>query len=233
LTLALAAHRKTGLNGPNTALNRKEKKALLSKNDKICLVSCSVLKSELQKLVKEGKLDVDLVFVSKSFHVDYALVEQNLRKVLEHSLKRYPGRVVVFYGDLCMGQDNEMKRLMEEYGVVKVDALNCIDCQLGGKGKIEEADPEHKWMFMGPGMIDFFKDAKLQLAKQGVDEEAFKRMFSGVKGFVILDTVGNGGELEEALEKVGVGVKIVETRQVGTENIRLLVLEAIEKSKTN
>jgi hypothetical protein len=84
----------------------------LSKNDKICLVSCSVLKSELQKLVKEGKLDVDLVFVSKSFHVDYALVEQNLRKVLEHSLKRYPGRVVVFYGDLCMGQDNEMKRLI-------------------------------------------------------------------------------------------------------------------------
>jgi hypothetical protein len=204
----------------------------LSKNDKICLVSCSVLKSELQKLVKEGKLDVDLVFVSKSFHVDYALVEQNLRKVLEHSLKRYPGRVVVVYGDLCMGQDNEMKRLMEEYGVVKVDALNCIDCQLGGKGKIEEADPEHKWMFMGPGMIDFFKDAKPQLAKQGVDEEAFKRMFSGVQGFVILDTVGNGEELKEALEKVGMGVKIVETRQVGTENIRLLVLEAIEKSKT-
>lgn len=204
----------------------------MSKNDKICLVSCSVLKSELQKLVKEGKLDVDLVFVSKSFHVDYALVEQNLRKVLEHTLKRYPGRVVVVYGDLCMGQYNEMKRLMEEYGVAKVDALNCIDCQLGGKGKIEEADPEHKWMFMGPGMIDFFKDAKFQLAKQGVDEEAFKRMFSGVQGFVILDTVGNGEELKRELEKVGMGVNVVETRQVGSENIRLLVLEAIDKSKT-
>ena len=166
------------------------------KNDKICLVSCSVLKSELQKLVKEGKLDVDLVFVSKNFHVDYALVEQNLRKVLEHTLKRYPGRVVLVYGDLCMGQDNEMKRLAEEYGVVKVDALNCIDCQLGGKGTVEAADPEHKWMFMGPGMIDFFKDAKGQLAKQGVDEETFQKMFSGIEGFVVLDTVGNGEELQ-------------------------------------
>ena len=190
----------------------KENKTLLGKNEKICLVSCSVLKSELQALVKEGKLDVDLVFVSKNFHVDYALVEQNVRKVLEHTLKRYPGRVVLVYGDLCMGQDNEMKHLAEEYGVVKVDALNCIDCQLGGKGKIEAADPEHKWMFMGPGMIDFFKDSKQLLAEQGVDEETFKRMFSGIEGFVILDTVGNGEELKRELEQLGMGVKVLETR---------------------
>ncbi len=202
----------------------------MSKNEKICLVSCSVLKSELQALVKEGKLDVDLVFVSKNFHIDYALVEQNLRKVLAHTLKRYPGRVVVVYGDLCMGQDNEMKRLMEEYGVVKVDALNCVDCQLGGKGKVETVDPAHKFMFMGPGLIDFFKDSKKLLAEQGVDEETFKRMFSGIEGFVILDTVGNGQELKRELEQLGMGVKILETRQVGLENIRLLVMEAIDKS---
>jgi len=200
------------------------------KTDRICLVSCSVLKSELQKLVKENKLDVDLVFVSKTFHVEYALVEQNVRKVLEHTLKRYPGRVVLVYGDLCMGQDNEMKRLAQEYGVVKVDALNCVDCQLGGKGKVEAADPEHKFMFMGPGMIDFFKDAKDLLAEQGVDEGTFKKMFSGIEGFVILDTVGNGEALKSALEGFGLGVKVVETRKIGVENIRLLVLEAIDKT---
>ena len=122
---------------------------------------------------------------------------------------------MLVYGDLCMGQDNEMKRLCEEYGVVKVDALNCIDCQLGGKGKIEAADPEHKWMFMGPGMIDFFKDCKATLPEQGVDEETFKRMFSGIQGFVILDTVGNGEELKRELEKLGMGVNVLETRQVG------------------
>jgi hypothetical protein len=202
----------------------------MSKESKICLVSCSVLKPELQRLVKEGKLDVDLVFVSKNFHVDYTLVEQNLRKVLEHTLKRYPSRVVLVYGDLCMGQDNEMKRLADEYGVVKVDALNCIDCQLGGKGKIEKVDPEQRLMFMGPGMIDFFKDMKAQLAKQGVDEETFKKMFSGVEGFVVLDTVGNAEELRRELEQLGMGVKVVETRNVGVENVRLLVQEAIEKS---
>jgi hypothetical protein len=202
----------------------------MNQKSKVCLVSCSVLKAELQQLVKEGKLDADLVFVSKNFHVDYNLVEQNVRKVLEHNLKRYPGRVVLVYGDLCMGQDNEMKRLADEYGVVKVDALNCIDCQLGGKGSSETADPAHRLMFMGPGMIDFFKDAREQLAKQGVDEETFKKMFSGVEGFVIMDTVGNGEELKLNLETLGMGVRVLETRNIGPENVRLVVLEAIEKT---
>ena len=85
----------------------------MSKNEKICLVFCSVLKQELQTLVKQGKLDVDLVFVSKNFHIEYALVEQNVRKVLEKTLTRYPGKVILVYGDLCLGQDNEMKKLAE------------------------------------------------------------------------------------------------------------------------
>ncbi len=203
----------------------------MNEKSKVCLVSCSVLKPELQGLVKEGKLpDIDLVFVSKTFHVDYGLVEQNVRKVLEHTLKRYHGRVVLVYGDLCMGQDNEMKRLAEEYGVVKVDALNCIDCQLGGKGSSETADPTHRLMFMGPGMIDFFKDMRSQLAKQGVDEAGLKKMFSGIEGFVILDTVDNGEACRRDLEKLGLGVKILETRKIGSENVRLVVLEAMEKS---
>ncbi|XHH10427.1 MAG: DUF1638 domain-containing protein [Candidatus Bathyarchaeia archaeon] len=201
-----------------------------SKNDKVCLVSCSVLKAELQKLVREGKLDADLVFVSKNWHVDYNLVEQNVRKVLDHTLKRYPGRVVLVYGDLCMGQDNEMKRLAKEYHIIKVDALNCIDCQLGGKGKSEEADPTHKLMFMGPGMVDFFKYGRELFAKQGVDEETYKKMFNGIDGFVILDTVGNGEELKRDLEELGMGVRVLETRKIGSENVRLVVLDAIEKT---
>ncbi len=46
-------------------------------------------------------------------------------------------------------------------------------------------------MFMGPGMIGFFKHAKEQMLKEGVDEAAFANMFSGIKGIVLLDTCGN------------------------------------------
>src|SRR5271157_2570819 len=145
----------------------------MSRKSKVCLVSCSVLKDELQRLVTDGRLDAELVFVSKYFHIDYETLEKNLRKVLETTLKRFKGKVVLVHGDLCLGTNGEMKKVADEYGIVKVDAANCIDCQLGGKGKFFEADPEHKLMFMGPGMIDFFKHAKETMLKEGVDEAAF------------------------------------------------------------
>jgi hypothetical protein len=203
----------------------------MSKKDRICIVSCSVLRQEIEKLVNQGSIDADLVFVSKYFHVEYELIEKNLRPVLEKTLSRYPGKVILVYGDLCLGQDNEMKKLAEEYGVVKVDALNCIDCQLGGKGKFNEADPEHNIMFMGPGMIDFFKHAKEKMLKEGMDEEAFKGLFSGIKGIVLLDTCGDAEKCVEELKKSGLGLEIIETRQIGVENVRLVIQKAIERNK--
>lgn len=197
---------------------------------KVCLVSCSVLREELERLVKKGDLDVELVFVSKFFHIDYTALEKNLRKVLEQTLKRFKGKVVLVYGDLCLGLDNEMKKLSQEYGIVKVDAVNCIDCQLGGKGKSLEADPDHNLMFMGPGMIGFFKHAKEQMLKEGVDEAAFTGMFSGIKGAVILDTCEDAEKCREDIEKSGMGLKILEIRKVGIGNVKQVVLDAIDQA---
>ncbi len=200
----------------------------MNKKPKICLVSCSVLKEEIQQLVKQGDLDAELVFVSKFFHIDYSAVENNVRKVLEQTLKKFKGKVVLVYGDLCLGQDDEMKKLAHEYGVVKVDAVNCIDCQLGGKGKFYEADSEHNLMFMGPGMIGFFKHAKEAMLKEGVDEAAFENMFSGIKGFVLLNTCGNIDRMRKELEKSGINVPILEIKEVGIEGVKRVILDAIE-----
>lgn len=168
--------------------------------------------------------------MSKYFHVDYEALENNLRKVLEQTLKRFKGKVVLVYGDLCLGQDNEMKKLAQEYGTVKVDAVNCIDCQLGGKGKSLEADPEHNLMFMGPGMIEFFKHMKEKMLKEGVDETTFANMFSGIKGIVLLDTCGDAEKCKEDLEKSGMGLKVLETRKIGLENVKQVILDAIEQA---
>ena len=100
---------------------------------KPCLVSCSVVKDEIEKLVQKGEINAELVFVSKYFHVDYVELEKNLRRVIEKTIKRFPGNVILVYGDFCLGMDNEMEKITREYGLVKVDAVNCIDCQLGGK----------------------------------------------------------------------------------------------------
>jgi hypothetical protein len=202
----------------------------VNEKPKVCLVSCSVLREELEQLVKQGSLDAELVFVSKFFHIDYAALENNLRKVLEQTLKRFKGKVVLVYGDLCLGQDNEMKKLSQEYGVVKVDAVNCIDCQLGGKGKFFEADPEHNLMFMDPGMIGFFKHAKEQMRREGVDDATFANMFSGIKGAVILDTCGDAEKCKEEMEKSGMGLKVLEVRKIGLENVKQVILDAIEQA---
>ncbi len=202
----------------------------MNEKTKFCLVSCSVLKEELEQQVKEGSLDAELVFVSKYFHVDYEVLEINLRKVLETTLKRFNGKVVLVYGDLCLGQNNEMKKLAEEYGIVKVDAVNCIDCQLGGKGVFLEADPNHNLMFMGSGMILFFKHMKEKMLKEGVDEAAFANMFSGIKGIVLLDTCGDAEKYKEELEKLNIELPILETREIGLENLKRVIFEAIERA---
>jgi hypothetical protein len=203
----------------------------MNKKPKVCLVSCSVLRDELEHLVNQGELDADLVFVSKYFHVEYEAVEKNLRRVLEHTLKSSKWKVVLVYGDLCIGPNGEMKKLADEYGIVKVDAVNCVDCQLGGKGKSLEADPEHNLMFMGPGMIEFFKHMKGELLRQGMDKAAFVGMFSGIKGFVLLDTCGKAEKMKRELEEAGLGVPIIETRKVGLENVRRVVFDAISTCK--
>jgi hypothetical protein len=189
-----------------------------------------VLKEEIQQLIKQGSLDAEVVYVSKFFHIDYATVENNLRKVLEQTQKRFKGKIVLVYGDLCLGQDNEMKKLAREYGVIKVDVVNCIDCQLGGKGKFFEADPEHNLMFMGPGMIGFFKHAKDAMLKEGVDEAAFANMFSGIKGIVLLDTCGDAEKCREDIEKSGINLEILETRKIGLGNVMQVILDAIEQA---
>ncbi len=201
-----------------------------SEKNRVCLVSCSVLKKELQQLVKEGKLDAELVFVSKNFHIDYSLLENNLRKVLDQTKKRFNGKIVVVYGDLCLGQDGEMKKLMNEYGLTKVDAVNCIDCQLGGGDKFSAIDPNHNLMFMGPGMIDFFRDMRPKMIQQGIDEATFASMFSGIKGFVVLDTCGTGEADKAELEKLGMGVPVLEVRKIGASGVLSVVLDAIKRA---
>ena len=202
----------------------------MSVKPKVCLVSCSVLREELEELKKKGKLDAELVFVSKFFHIDYTALENNLRKVLEQTKKRFKGKVVLVYGDLCLGQDNEMKKLAQEYGVTKIDAVNCVDCQLGGKGRFFEADPEHNLMFMGPGMIGFFEHAKEQLKREGVDEEAYAKMFSGIKGVVLLDTCDNANKCLEDLKKTGMGLAVLETRKDGLKHVERVVSDAVNQS---
>jgi len=200
-----------------------------ARKEKPCLVSCSALKAEIQELVKRGDLDADLVFVSKFFHGDYALLEKNLREVLKQTLSRFPGRTILVYGDLCLGPNNEMKELAEEYGVVKVDAVTCIDCLLGGRGKFFEADPTHKLLLLDPGMIGFYQYLKDKARQEGIDEDAFRQFFSSLNGIMLLDTLGEAEKNLEEIDKLNFGLPVLEIKKIGSRNLKLVILEAIER----
>lgn len=83
-------------------------------------------------------------------------------------------------------------------------------------------------MFMAPGMIGFFMHAKEELRKEGVDDVAFSNMFSGIKGIVLLDTCGNLEKCQEELEKSGIGLSILETKNIGLEGVKQVIFDAIK-----
>jgi hypothetical protein len=200
-------------------------------NTKPCLVACSVLKDEIKKLIKQGELDAEMVFVSKYFHVDYSTLEKNLRKVIEYTLQRFPGNVILVYGDLCLGMKDQMNKLCEEYGIVKIDALNCIDCQLGGKGKSLEFNPNQDLFFLTPGFVDFFRNAKNIMRIEGFEKVPLKELFKDMRGFFVLDTMGNSSELIEEINKLETGLEILGTKYVGCDHVKTVIQEAIKRNK--
>jgi hypothetical protein len=117
-------------------------------------------------------------------------------------MQRSSGGLIIVYGDLCLDPNGEMKKITEEYGVAKVDALNCIDCLLGGKGKVLEADPNHDLLFLYPGMIVFFGYFKEKAQQENINEDAFCKLFNGLRGIALLVTLGEPEKSREEIEKL-------------------------------
>jgi len=69
---------------------------------------------------------------------------------------------------------------------------------------------------------------KPRMLQEGMDEATFANMFSGIKGFVLLDTCGNGEKDKAELEKLGMGVTVLEVRKIGTNGVLSVVLDAIK-----
>lgn len=201
----------------------------MGKKPKRCIVACSSLKDEIEELKKQGSIDLDVFYVSKLFHVDYDLIEKNLRKMLKRVIPLYPNGVVLIYGDLCLGANNEMKKLAQELGVVKVDALNCIDCQLGGKGRILREDPNRDFLFFSAGWLDFFNNMKKSLSEKGVDEAEFASYFSELKGIVLVDTLGDAENYIMEIYKLGLGLPVLEVKHVGLEGLKDVLKEAMDQ----
>jgi hypothetical protein len=169
-------------------------------------------------------------FTACELHSDYDVLEKDLRRRIEKSRAQSKKPVVVVTGDYCLGPEDAAKKLISELTVVKVDALNCIDCLFGGKGRFTAIDPEGQRLFLSPGWISYFYD-KLKKAKDSEYEENFRNLFKGLEGIVLLDTLGDLNNYTAEIEALSVFTRlpILETKKVGLEKLRDLILEAANR----
>ncbi|MBC8394748.1 MAG: DUF1638 domain-containing protein [Deltaproteobacteria bacterium] len=197
----------------------------MAESAKPCVISCGILKTEIEKLMEEGSLNIEPYFLSDRLHYDYKLLEQGLGGAIRKRLRDCAGRIIVIYGDVCLGFNNEMKALIDKYNVIKVDALNCIDCLLGGKGKLLEIDPDHVYLFLNPSFIQFFEPWK------GKSKEEARKSFNMLKGIILLDSLGNLDDFQAEIDEISdyTGLPILERRNVGLDGLKEILLEAIER----
>lgn len=188
------------------------------------LISCGILQPEIEALIFRGDITSDVVFLNKYLHADYRKLHDALKASLHKHEKRKP---VVVYGDLCLGFNGEMKALMSECKAIKVDALNCIDCLLGGRGKLLEVDPDHRLFFLTPAFLEFSKDLI-----SGTREEN-RRRFNMLKGITLVDSLGDMNRHQDRVEHFSdqTGLPVIEHQVVGLTGFKTLIKEALQKRR--
>jgi hypothetical protein len=80
-------------------------------------------------------------------------------------------------------------------------------------------------------MIGFFSHFKEKARQENMDEKAFNRLFSGLRGIALLDTLGESEKNIEEIEKLHAGLQVVETKSVGLDKLKQLLLEGLERNK--
>ena len=64
---------------------------------------------------------------------------------------------------------------------------------------------------------------------EGLPEETFKDLFKGLKGFVILDTLGNSSKIANDFKRFDIDLEILGTKHVGCKGVKNVIQEAIQK----
>lgn len=199
-------------------------------NHRPYLISCGILRKEIEKLVEEKSLDVEPIFLDAGLHVDYAKLKKELTSAIEECSKKKSKGIVVVYGDLCHPR---IKKIVEKYNnSVKVDALNCIDCLLGGHGRLLLIDPNNDHFYLSPGWMPSNLEKNVHFRKVfDWGQEGIKNLFRDLKGVILIDSLGNlddfKGDIEEFSSQTGLPVK--DKKTVGVRELKALILEAIQK----
>lgn len=195
--------------------------------NKPCIIACGIFREELEQIIHNNGFKADIEYLDPGLHNDPKCLEKALSKAIDFKKKLYQNDIVVAYGDICLGFQNEMKAFTEKHGVVNVDALNCIDCLLGGKGRLLEIDPKHEYFFLNPAWIELEFGSR----DKTKNTEDAREEFSILSGLYLLDTMSNLDDYAEVIQEISdyTGLPVIERKDIGLDGIQKTVLEAIEQ----
>jgi len=194
------------------------------------LISCGILQKEIEKLIEEHSLDVEPYFLDAGLHVVYSELEKELTSALEESTEHAPNGIIVVYGDLCHPR---IKKIVKKYSnAVKVDALNCIDCLLGGQGTLLQADPNCDHFYLFPGWMP--SNLKKNVWFREIFDwnmEGVKEQFRHLAGVIVIDSLENLDEFKNDIEEFSqhTGLQVKNRKTVGLNGLKTVIDEAIKK----
>ena len=200
------------------------------KQSRPLLISCGILRKEIERLIEQKKLDVETCFLDAGLHVIYTELEKEIISALEKAKDHADYGIVVVYGDMCHPR---IKKMVKQFSnAVKVDALNCIDCLLGGHKKLVLTDPKGCHFFLSPGwMPSNLKKFKYFREIFDWNMEGVKEQFEHLDGVIIIDSLNNLDELKSDIEEfsqhTGLQVKTIKT--VGLNGLKAVIDEALKK----
>ena len=163
-------------------------------------------------------------------HVIYTELEKEIISALKKAKDHADYGIVVVYGDMCHPR---IKKMVKQFSnAVKVDALNCIDCLLGGHKKLVLTNPKGCHFFLSPGwMPSNLKKFKYFREIFDWNLEGVKEQFEHLDGVIIIDSLNNLDELksdiEEFIQHTGLQVKTIKT--VGLDGLKAVIDEALKK----
>ena len=159
------------------------------------IISCGILRHELDQLRQSGVLDADKVlYTAPGLHEWPDKLEKQLTRRFRDA-KEISGRVIVVYGSRCFVDTLRPERTTDslireqEINAVRVKAANCVDV-LASKEQREQIGGDQKILWLTPGWLrhwDFiFKDW---------DAAKYNEMFPRHDKAVVLDALGCVDEL--------------------------------------
>jgi len=205
----------------------------LTRHTRPLLLSCGILRAEIERLVNEKQLDVDVVFLDAGLHAVYSELEKAVTTALAKHSKGAEKGIVVVYGDMCHPR---LKKIVKNCdNAVKVDAMNCIDCLFGGHQKILKVDPKYSHFYLSPGWMpsNLKKTRNFKIIFDWSIEDR-KEQFTELDGLIIVDSLGNLDELKSDIEEFSSnsGLEVKEQKSVGLDGLKSVIEEALKKLQT-